>query len=308
VSNEAQFRPLDYDVLVLSGLERAPQVGSNLHIVQFGGDPQEFQEANGSTWRFTTHPGAVAERFMRGPAADLVGVESLVQSLIPIAGDEYSTLTWMNVRVYGESDTLKIHSFLSEHSGRPVAGFIDRPDGETGEADTQAEYWWLPSLPESTAKLWITAAFKWWKTRNPAMFPIDGEWSSEPRWMTSEELDATKRMDDHKGHVASTMKEFEAHEEELASELDRLREVADAGPRRLLTATGDELVHEVATVLRGLGYQVENSDLLPENSAGKQEDLRVSLADWVCLVEVKGYANRNAKEGDLLQLNNGALS
>jgi hypothetical protein len=88
----------------------------------------------------------------------------------------------------------------------------------------------------------------------------------------------------------------------LEQRLAEARNRGEQGHRRLLTASGDELVNEVERVLKLFEFDVVNVDKQLSKGEPKREDLRVSDADgWIALVEVKGPRG-GAKVGDLIQL------
>ncbi|MCY1676850.1 hypothetical protein OVA06_19455 [Pseudarthrobacter sp. SL88] len=135
--------------------------------------------------------------------------------------------------------------------------------------------------------------------------PPDLEWKTSDRWSPPEvskhvgDLQAVRQAHDE------ALREFERREQEIQARLEESTRLADEGTRRILTSDGDELVKAVTTVLEDLGFKVRDmDDHHDERTGAKLEDLRVedpSEADWLTLVEVKGYA-KGAKVNDVPQI------
>jgi hypothetical protein len=93
-------------------------------------------------------------------------------------------------------------------------------------------------------------------------------------------------------------------EAELSAKLAECADAAESGPRRLLTAKGDDLVEAVHEALELLGFQVENRDLVNPPS-DRLEDLWVTSPlddpNWIASVEVRGYSG-GAALSDLLRI------
>jgi hypothetical protein len=84
---------------------------------------------------------------------------------------------------------------------------------------------------------------------------------------------------------------------------EQARRNAEADERRLLLTKGEELVSAVYAALTRLGFRVIDADKLPQHAKGrKQEDLRITDEDWVCIAEVKGHGRGGARTADLMQL------
>lgn len=140
---------------------------------------------------------------------------------------------------------------------------------------------------------------------DPDSVPPDLDWKTSSRWSPRE---VTKHVVDlqalRQAHEEAVT-EFQQRERELQAQLEQSTRLADAGTRRILTSDGDELVEAVTTVLRDLGFKARDmDDHHDERTGAKLEDLRVedpSDADWLSLVEVKGYA-KGAKVNDVPQI------
>ncbi|WP_332603353.1 hypothetical protein [Arthrobacter sp. S2(2024)] len=240
--------------------------------------------------------GARAERFAVGLGATSRGLESLVKESIirnvPV-GDFYNTLSER-----GRHGSANASTLVEEVAGRPLG--LVRSTGRDGEA----EWWVLPAVTTHRAT-WLAAAFALWKSKWPDEFPPAGYGALE-RWMTHAELEAAAAISAHEVETAAYLAKRTAELDVLRLAASEASNAAESGERTLLQAQGDELVGAVMSCLKDLGFEVFDSDAEAEaNKAAKREDLRIKSerdADWLSLVEVKGYASRNAKTSDINQL------
>lgn len=135
--------------------------------------------------------------------------------------------------------------------------------------------------------------------------PPDLEWKTSDRWSPPEVSKHVGDLQALRQAHEEALKEFERRKQEIQALLEESTRLADEGTRRILTSDGDELVEAVTTVLEDLGFKVRDmDDHHDERTGAKLEDLRVedpSDADWLTLVEVKGYA-KGAKVNDVPQI------
>ncbi|WP_147359998.1 hypothetical protein [Clavibacter lycopersici] len=191
------------------------------------------------------------------------------------------------------SDTRdQIYPLLSESgAGNLVLAGIVKSAGTTTV--------FLPTKARDSLRAWLQASFDYFRTIDESRFPGPSS-SNNSTWATAAELRAL-----------SALKKFDAVESARRDEVSKAREALEeakdnaelesAPMRVLLHGTGDELVQACADLFLELGFQVKDSDSLPQHKAAKQEDLRVFINGLVILAEIKGYA-KGAKSNDLEQL------
>ncbi|GBG35816.1 hypothetical protein [Mycobacterium montefiorense] len=159
-------------------------------------------------------------------------------------------------------------------------------------------------LPGNTVNLapWLLYAFRLWSDDLPDIFPSQPEWTSNPTWMTAEELSAQSDAAEKRAEEQRVMAEQRALVEGSEASLAQIRERVDASERQLLTADGPPLVAIVHQTLEEmLEFEVTNVDDGLAEGQAKKEDLRVADDGWIALCEVKGYT-RGAKLSDLQKL------
>jgi hypothetical protein len=143
-----------------------------------------------------------------------------------------------------------------------------------------------------------------WREKYPELFDGYADWQDEQQWQTVEERAAESDLLAFEERQVHVLAELAVEHEALTAQRELARTQADAHERLLLTSQSDALVATVITALGEMGFTVTDSDSLAGARGGpKAEDLRVEDGDWIALAEVKGYAKRNAREGDILQLN-----
>lgn len=187
---------------------------------------------------------------------------------------------------------------ISTDNSAPLAVHFLRLESNKGLA-------WLPHSTFKKAE-WIKALIGWWAPADPDSFPSIGNWARLPKWLTQSELRLRTAAHSLAEEREKVLRQFE---EKIALTEDQLRmesERADNGIRQLLTEQGDNLVDEVATTFRELGFTVENIDESLEGGAQKREDLRLTApetnSEWEALVEVRGYRRSAGTTADLARL------
>jgi hypothetical protein len=297
-----RVRQQDYDLAIVFG--DAVALLDHLFVVQFGGNPVSARSSAGPhanwIWTLQKYNGAYAERFAIGDAAVERDVRTLaIETAIPEPGSSYLVMDWRPNVTDPTLPAPKISSFVSEMEGLPIAGSVRR----SPDPSEESELWFLPDLSGSHADEWVDAALTYWRRAFPDRFPTDApDWTHQAAWMTSAEVDAQAAVEAMHERARVEIQRLSDQTEELQQRRDEAGRAADLAERRLVTAQDEDLVDEVATALRELGFEVLDADALPEYRSAKQEDLRVLLGDWICLAEIKGYARRNARATDLLQL------
>lgn len=186
--------------------------------------------------------------------------------------------------------------FLIASDDAVLAGRVRRQ----GQDGRDGELWLLPEwVPNPRA--WVQAAWRAWYEAFPDRIPKPPDWSDSPTWHTPEEAKVTAKVNavlDEKRRVLANLAESA---EALEKEFVKAREAAEAGPRRMLSAQGEDLVTAVQGVLEDLGFEVQNMDLIRE-VGDRREDLRVRDADdYEAIAEVRGYKG-GAQSNDLQRI------
>lgn len=289
VDYETPVRFAEFDALVAVG-NTPVGVAGRTHVIQFGGTPV----ARSRDWYVRLRDGAHARLFStEGVSEDVVALADA--TLIPAPGWVYSVLR-IDPLVPQPGPKPELEEFAREQGGHPLAGRMRR-----GADEKAGELWWLPEGTERRDE-WVACALRRWQGESPEHFPRAEAWRESDEWTTAPERAARDALDGHGRFAEARVAELLAERDRLAAVLADAQLEADAGERVLLTGQGDALVRSVKAALEELGFRVQDSDELPEHASAKQEDLRITDSDWTCLAEVKGYAKRAAKAGDLLQL------
>lgn len=197
-----------------------------------------------------------------------------------------------------------VYPLLRERLSRPsvLAGILE--DDESGTVTDSV--FWLPDIARSALVDWVRAAFDRWRAADPDAFPVTAEWRRADQWSSPNELAARATLAVFDAEEARRREEADEKRRELSEKVDVAEGAGDAW-RALLSDTGDDLVKAVKDALELIGFDVIDSDALPQNKGKKREDLRVKHEGWTALVEVKGYAGA-AKSNDLQQLNGAAAA
>lgn len=192
-----------------------------------------------------------------------------------------------------------LHPLLQERLSDPLvlAGILEESDEEGRVTDSA---FWLPDIARSHLVDWVRAAFARWRKTDPDTFPITAEWRHAGEWSSLEELEARTTLSEFDAEEKKRRAEAGEKRRELASALEAA-EAAGESWRALISESGDGLVAAVANALRRIGFDVVDSDSLPEHKGKKREDLRVTYGSWIALAEVKGYTGA-AKSNDLHQI------
>lgn len=222
------------------------------------------------------------------------GLETLVRrSCVPTPNTTY---TGFHLPVYPERDEFPL---LQEVLSSPLtlAAVLEKRDTAGAPIDSAV---WLPDMARVAFRDWLAFALTLWRSDDPETFPVSAEWVAADQWASPEELSARQQLNEFQRAEQQRRLAADAEYERLTRVLEHAGEEAVAW-RSLLTASGDELVAAVKEALEMFGFAVVDGDALPQHKSAKREDLRVSDADWIALVEVKGYSGA-AKSNDLDQI------
>lgn len=197
-----------------------------------------------------------------------------------------------------------VYPLLRERLSNPrvLAGILeDEDDGAVTDS-----VFWLPDIARSALVDWVRAAFDRWRTADSDAFPVTAGWRRADQWSSPDELAARGTLAEFDAEEARRRHEADEKRRELSEKVDAAESTGEAW-RALLSDTGDDLVKAVQDALELIGFNVIDSDSLPENKGKKREDLRAQHDGWTTLVEVKGYTGA-AKSNDLQQLNGAAAA
>lgn len=295
------FHGDEYDILIAAGREfyyaereverriifADPPAADGFPVgAMSGGGWEDLASLAGTQW-------TPANNFVYGDFKDYPGFHALVStSCVPEQGTTYRGLP-RQVQPFRS-----FSPFLQEDLATPyvIAGHLTGSDKD----DWNDSVLWLPDQARSHLKDWVATACAFWRADAPDRFPVNVEWASEDQWASAEEQSARTTLQAHIDAEQTRRADATRAEDALRSALDATRAGGEAW-RELVTATGDELVAAVTAALEMLGFEVIDSDALPQHKAAKREDLRVKDGAWVALAEVKGYSGA-AKSRDLMQI------
>lgn len=294
----SEVHPEEHDVLITVGVNY--YTGNDLFAYQllFAPLPDPNQGIATSGWGGSSSLTRVstqnkpARDFLTTADAGELGLTSLVQrTCVPSVGSYTGLSEPLNPR-------RRTRAFLYENLSHPLmlAGLFETPSDSYGKSSV----FWLPDMARSGLREWLAAATAYWRTKAPDVFPETVEWARAPRWASTEETTTRERL-------AAFDREEEARRLAAGQQRSVLTDEVAAAERggeswrQMLRETGDDLVSAVRSAFEYLGFDVVDSDSLPEHKDRKREDLRVVDGDWIALVEVKGYAG-SAKSNDLQQI------
>jgi len=149
-----------------------------------------------------------------------------------------------------------------------------------------------------------------WRRSDPDRFPELNPWRAREPWVTGEEREARGQLAQLKTDRNRVLADLKERELELDSTVLMASQKAEQGPRRLLTAQGEELGAAVIAAFTELGFEVQDVDVERDRAGlARVEDLNLTCPDQPevrILAEVKGYAG-GAKASDLIQIGNHAV-
>lgn len=181
-----------------------------------------------------------------------------------VATDEVTALSL--VPLFNLSDETVVAALSHTAEGHPI---LLLPD-------------WTPNK-----RAWLRMAWQVWVDQAVLVAPPPPGGYEESTWMTASELRINQQIKTAQRELATTTERISAQLRSLEEQMQSAATMAELGPRRLLTATGDELVEAVQEAFESFGFSVTDMDKLLED---KREDLRIHDGDgWTALAEVKGY-------------------
>jgi hypothetical protein len=227
-----------------------------------------------------------------------------------------------SIRALVEYDLLPVAKKLEEHAiyrvaqtdlrfgdGRSVKGTLILG---TGDGGTICAMWprsggtgHVFGAPAYASPIpWIRAVVGVWHELAPDLFPARLDWTEDVAWFTPEQASAAAKCHAIEAERQAALDDLAARERDARQTLEQATERADAGPRLLLTGTGDGLAAAVAGCLRDMGFVVKDMDEV-WNPKDKREDFRISLPvkpDWTILGEAKGLGSSRGKTADLTKM------
>jgi hypothetical protein len=293
----------EYDIAVV--VNGSVGIAEQLDLMLFSSHPPDQFVHLDKRYRWFTLSRGLARR-TRVPDETPADIRDLAAAtLVPWVQDHERPYAVLVPAVANRTDGPQIISgprlldaFLVEGTDRAyaIAGRYSRPGDE-------AQCWSLPCDVDRVAD-WVQLAFHYFAKAHPERFPNrPTNWTQEPDWMTGAETATTAQICELDIEIRAAMSALEERKSALVDQLTAAREVADAGPRRLLTMQGDDLVEEVEVTLRALGFDVQRPDAA--RAATKDallEDLEAIDGEWNTLVEVRGYAKGGGKTQDLQRI------
>lgn len=216
------------------------------------------------------------------------------RDLVPQALDRDTHPLIIGTRGSTTKSIVTIPLLRTEVDQHDVAGFITRQKSPGRVALV------LPGDVKRHTE-WVLAAISLFRAVHPDLFIHLPGWDRNRQWLTPDELDVQVRIEQLEEELDATVRTLGQELERQRALLDRRRHQAESGRRRLLKATGDELVDEVTDLLKDLGYRVIDVDRHRSEGEPRREDLRVTdpTDGWTALVEVKGRTRGAAKTTEL---------
>lgn len=182
-------------------------------------------------------------------------------------------------------------------TGEVLSAFYLRPDEDLGVA-------WLP-IPDFVRHKWVALLLQQWAVSDPDALSGFSDWQESAEWMTAAERQIIVQIENAKKQKQAALEEFDSRIADLEASLSKSNREANENERHLITSQGQDLVDEVACCFRKMGFGVVDVDATLDPNAPKREDLRLSDPDdanWVALVEVRGYSRSAGKTNDLIRM------
>jgi hypothetical protein len=303
VTNTERVHEDEYDILVTFA-QNAARRSAHLHVLSFGADTAGGFVEDRTKYFFVRDVSTLANELAIPPDVPPALAALLKTSVIPNMPEGHKR-AWRLVKpVQGYKATIAEDGNLASrciplvHIGaeQSVYALLTERGGKLNlvlPAETQQHEAWLRLFLDMVGNV------------DPDSVPPDLDWKISERWSPPEVSKHVGDLQALRQAHEEALKEFHRREQEIQAQLEESTRLADEGTRRILTTDGDELVEAVTTVLEDLGFKVRDmDDHHDERTGAKLEDLRVedpSDADWLTLVEVKGYA-KGAKVNDVPQI------
>ena len=292
VSSEEAVHDSDWDLLVTFASQITDR-SKSLHVLSFGATyltpayTRGNAHVSASYLSRDTVSGARTSRVREAASKDIRRL--LARSLAP------------NIDVAAEKDVWRARSgLLDSNSTQPeMVPWLSLGEEEAVYAFewTRAHgrgLWWV--LPEETTnhRDWLSLMLKHLQTVDPNAVPADPDWRRQAEWAPpglAKALSDLERVEEAREAAAI---EFDRQEAEANLSIDVELKNAEVNEHVLLTGTGEPLVEQVAHAFRAVGFDVQDMDENHVSKSGARlEDLRLTVSgvvDWMCLVEVKGWA------------------
>jgi hypothetical protein len=196
-----------------------------------------------------------------------------------------------------EKEILEGAIVLDAHNNLPFATIFKRTETNLGVA-------WLPNQCFRIFP-WVELICSEWSKIDNIRFPDFGDWTKNLEWMLSDEEDLAAKIDNLTIEKRKLYTEYNQQIATLQEVLLEKSAAANKGLRRLITSQGDDLVDEVSSVFKALGFIVTKMDVLIPEGSPKLEDLRIDdpdTKDWQAIVEVRGYSKSGGRTDDLARL------
>lgn len=294
------LRPGDWDVLVVEGQLIQWRVPDHLQVLAFatpdyGRMATDLSTAvpagrqHGRTLHLGEHLSEDVRWLLRSEAFPWLEDQQTYPFLRRKGWNSESTVD------LNENQIASSESFISDADGNIVVGSFKRG----------ANSWcWALPYQSKTPDLWLAAALQAWRKIDAIRFPNVDPWRAREPWITSNERRVTRQLNELHDERDRAISAFAQRELQLRSEVQEAQLQAEQGPRRLLTAQSDVLVHAVKDAFDSLGYEVTDVDEQLETGMARVEDLHITdpdQPDLRILAEVKGSTG-GAKARDLLQI------
>ncbi|WP_143264709.1 hypothetical protein [Arthrobacter sp. 49Tsu3.1M3] len=293
----------EYDILVTFAKD-ARRRSAHLHVLSFGAGVAGGYLEDRTKYFFARDVSTLANELAIPTDVPPALAALLKTSVIPNMPEGHKEV-WRLVRAaqgylatVAEDGTLASRCIPLVHIGakQSVYALLAERGGKLNlvlPAETQQHLAWLRLFLDMVGNV------------DPDSVPPDVDWKSSARWSPPEVSKHVGDLQALRQAHEEALTEFQRREQEIQAQLEESTRLADEGTRRILTSDGDELVEAVTTVLEDLGFTVRDmDDHHDERTGAKLEDLRAedpSDADWLTLVEVKGYA-KGAKVNDVPQI------
>jgi hypothetical protein len=302
VTNTERVHEDEFDILVTFA-EDVRRRSEHLHVLSFGADAAGGFVEDRTEYYFVRDVSTLANELAIPTDVPPATGPLLKTSVIPNMPEGHKRV-WRLVKpaqgyraTVAEDGNLASRCIPLVHIGakQSVYAMLTERGGKVNlvlPAETQQHVAWLRLFLDMVGNV------------DPDSVPPDLDWKTSERWSPPELSKHVGDLQALRQSHEEALKEFQRREQELQAQLEESTRLADEGTRRILTSDGDELVEAVTTVLEDLGFTVRDmDDHHDERTGAKLEDLRVedpSDADWLTLVEVKGYA-KGAKVNDVPQ-------
>ncbi|MGK9149529.1 hypothetical protein KXS11_17980 [Plantibacter flavus] len=292
----SHWHPEEHDVLLTTNARMLAYSPVRFRIMFMPPPVEQADEYGASPYSRSWLQDKPARNLEITPFAEKERLAALVRnSCVPQAGARYRGI---NLPV---DPAHTAYPLLYEKLSRPyVLAAILENNNDPESADRYQSTLWLPASARSHLADWFRYAVSRWRTRRPDLFPETAEWRSSDDWASPDERRARAALIDFDEEEDARRAEAAMQRATLVEQVESARIDGD-NDRKILEATGEDLVAVVQRMLQDLGFDVIDADQMPQHKGKKREDLRVNDGAWTAVVEVKGYTGA-AKSNDLMQV------